>query len=61
MRQRGPFPHRATGAGPAYTCEMFRGTGMYAGIAFENVVLEPGETRDLGDIRSGKPVDIRGK
>jgi hypothetical protein len=47
--------------GLSYTCEMYHGAGQYAGIAFENLVLKPGETRDLGDIRSKKPVDIRGK
>jgi hypothetical protein len=47
--------------GLRYTCDMSRGGGLYAGMAFENLVLKPGETRDLGDIRSKKPVDIRGK
>ena len=38
-----------------------RGTGMFAGVAFENLVLKPGEVKDLGDIRSKPPVDVRGK
>jgi hypothetical protein len=34
---------------------------MFAGMAFENLVLKPGEVKDLGDIRSKPPVDVRGK
>ena len=33
---------------------------MFAGMAFENLVLKPGEVKDLGDIRSKPPVDVRG-
>ncbi|MDB5390960.1 MAG: hypothetical protein JWM11_6606 [Planctomycetaceae bacterium] len=47
--------------GLRYTAEIYRGIGMYAGKAFENLVVRPGEVRDLGDIRTKPPVDVRGK
>ena len=47
--------------GQRYTAEVYRGTGRYAGMAFEDLVLEPGEIRDLGDIRTEPPVDIRNR
>ena len=47
--------------GLRYQCDIYRDAGWYAGIAFENLVLKPGETRDLGDIRWKTPVDIHGK
>lgn len=37
--------------GQRYTAIVYRGIGQPARLAFENVVLGPGETRDLGDIR----------
>jgi hypothetical protein len=47
--------------GLRYRCDIYRDAGWYAGVAFENLVLKPGEVRDLGDIRSKTPVDIHGK
>lgn len=47
--------------GQRYGADVYRGMGWYAGIAFENLVLQPGEVRDLGDIRTRKPVNVRGK
>jgi hypothetical protein len=47
--------------GQRYSGRVYRGMGMSAAIAFENVILKPGETRDLGDIRTKPPIDVRGK
>jgi beta-lactamase regulating signal transducer with metallopeptidase domain len=47
--------------GLRYSAQIYRDSGMFAGMAFENLVLRPGEVRDLGDIRSKPPVDVRGK
>jgi beta-lactamase regulating signal transducer with metallopeptidase domain len=47
--------------GQCYTAKVYRGIGFFAGNAFENLVLGPGEVRDLGDIRAKPPVDVRGK
>ncbi len=47
--------------GLRYSAQISRGPGMFAGMAFENLVLKPGEVKDLGDIRSKPPVDVRGK
>jgi hypothetical protein len=41
--------------------EVYRGIGRYAGVAFEDLSLQPGEVRDLGDIRTKAPVDVRGQ
>jgi beta-lactamase regulating signal transducer with metallopeptidase domain len=43
--------------GQRYTAKVFRGFRRFAGLAFENIVLRPGETRDLGDIRTKPPVN----
>ncbi len=59
--EKGRFRIERLVPGLRYSCDMYREAGWYAGVAFENLVLEPGETRDLGDIRSKTPVDIRGK
>jgi len=47
--------------GQRYSAEVYRGTGWYAGMAFENLVLQPGEVRNLGDIRTKTPVNVIGK
>ncbi len=47
--------------GMPYSAEVYRGIGKYAGMAFEDVILEPGEVRDLGDIATDPPVDVRGR
>jgi beta-lactamase regulating signal transducer with metallopeptidase domain len=47
--------------GQSYSAKIYLGAGMYAGMAFENLVLEPGGTVDLGAIRAKQPVDVRGK
>ena len=47
--------------GLRYSCDIYHEDGPFAGLAFENLVLKPGETRDLGDVRWTKPVDLRGK
>ncbi len=44
--------------GQRYSAETYRGTGMFAGMAFEKLVVRPGEVRDLGDIRT-KPPAVR--
>jgi beta-lactamase regulating signal transducer with metallopeptidase domain len=42
--------------GQRYTAEIYRGMGRFAGgVAFENLVVRPGEVRDLGDIRPKPP------
>ena len=47
--------------GQKYSAEIYRGWGGFAGVAFENLVLAPGEVRDLGDVRSKPPVSVIGK
>ena len=47
--------------GLRYSCDIYRAGGLYAGLAFENLVLKPGEVRDLGDVRWKTTVDVRGK
>ena len=47
--------------GQRYSAKVYRGFGLFAGMAFENLVLRAGEVRDLGDIRTRPPVDVRGK
>ena len=47
--------------GLRYTALIYRDGGQLAGTAFENLVLKPGEVRDLGDIPSKAPVDTPGK
>ncbi len=59
--EKGRFRIERLVPGLRYSCDLYREAGWYAGVAFENLVLEPGETRDLGDIRSKPPVDIHGK
>ena len=59
--QQGRFRLERLVPGLRYSAKMYRGIGNYAGIAFENLVLAPGEVRDLGVIRSLPPVDVRGK
>ena len=44
--------------GQHYSAEMYRNF-KYVGVAFENLVLGPGEVRDLGVIHSLPPVDKR--
>jgi hypothetical protein len=46
--------------GVRYDAKVYRGRKS-AGPAFESLVLKPGEVRDLGQIRTQKPVDVRGK
>jgi hypothetical protein len=59
--EQGRFRLEQLVPGLRYSAEIYRGTGMFAGMAFENLVLKPGEVKDLGDIRSKPPVDVRGK
>ena len=59
--EQGRFRLEQMVPGLRYSAEIYRGTGMFAGMAFENLVLKPGEVKDLGDIRSKPPVDVRGK
>jgi hypothetical protein len=47
--------------GLRYTCEIHDKDGPFAGMAFENMVLKPGENRNLGDIRWQKPLEVRGQ
>ena len=59
--EQGRFRLEQLVPGLRYSAEIYRGMGMFAGMAFENLVLKPGEVKDLGDIRSKPPVDVRGK
>lgn len=43
--------------GQRYSAKIYRGVGLFAGMAFENLVVRPGEVRDLGDIRTKPSVD----
>jgi hypothetical protein len=43
--------------GQRYRAEVYRGTAKFAGMAFENLVVRPGEVRDLGDICTKPPTD----
>jgi hypothetical protein len=48
--------------GLRYSCDIHRcSDGSFAGMAFDNLVLKPGEIRDLGDIRWKTPVGVHGK
>jgi hypothetical protein len=47
--------------GQRYSAKVYHGVGMFAGMAFEDLVVRPGEVRDLGDILTKPPVDVRGK
>jgi hypothetical protein len=59
--EQGRFRLEQLVPGLRYRGEIYRGIGMFAGMAFENLVLKPGEVRELGEIRSKPPVDVRGK
>lgn len=43
--------------GQRYTARIYHGFGRSMGSAFENLVLTPGEVRDLGDIQTESPDD----
>jgi hypothetical protein len=59
--EQGRFRFEQLVPGLRYSAQIYRGMGMFAGMAFENLVLKPGEVKDLGDIRSKPPVDVRGR
>jgi beta-lactamase regulating signal transducer with metallopeptidase domain len=42
--------------GQRYRAEVYRGTAKLAGMAFENLVVRPGEVRDLGAISPKPPI-----
>lgn len=44
--------------GLRYTARIYRKPGDYAGLAFKDLVLKPGETRALGDIRIQGAIDL---
>ena len=44
--------------GQRYTARIYRKPGEYAGTAFKDLVLKPGETRALGDIRMQDAIDL---
>ncbi len=46
--------------GQRYTAEVYRDFG-FAGMAFENLVVPPGEVKDLGSIRTNKPAKVMGR
>jgi hypothetical protein len=46
--------------GQRYRAKICRDAGV-AGMALENLVLKPGEVKDLGDIRTGKPIKAMGR
>jgi beta-lactamase regulating signal transducer with metallopeptidase domain len=43
--------------GQRYSAKVYRGTDKFAGMAFENLVVRPGEVRDLGDLRPKPPTE----
>jgi hypothetical protein len=45
--------------GQSYSAHLYLGIGRPSGIALENLTLEPGEVRDLGDLRLKPPADAR--
>jgi hypothetical protein len=47
--------------GQRYTAQIFRNMGAFAGMAFEKLVVRPGEVRDLGDIRINSAADTKAK
>lgn len=47
--------------GLRYSAEVYRGAGQFAGLAFENAILKPGEVRDLGDLRTKPTVNVISK
>lgn len=47
--------------GQRYTARVYGKIGMFAGTGFENLVVRPAEVRDLGDIRTQPPVNVRGQ
>jgi hypothetical protein len=59
--EQGGFRLEQLVPGLRYSAQIYRGTGMFAGMAFENLVVKPGEVRELGDIRCKPPVNVRGK
>ena len=59
--EQGRFRLEQLVPGLHYSAELYRGTGIFAGMAFENLVLQPGEVKELGDIRSKPPMGVRGK
>jgi hypothetical protein len=59
--EQGRFRLEQLVPGLRYSAQIYRGTGMFAGMAFENLVLRPGEVKDLEDIRSTPPMNVRGK
>jgi protocatechuate 3,4-dioxygenase beta subunit len=42
--------------GQRYTAETYRQPSQFLGMAFENLVLRPGEVRDFGDLRPRPPM-----
>ncbi len=44
--------------GTAYSAKVYRGRKS-AGLAFENLVLKPGEVRDLGEVRLRPAANVR--
>jgi hypothetical protein len=46
--------------GQRYRAKVSRDASV-AGMPFENLVLKPGEVKDLGDIRTGKPIKVMGR
>ncbi len=45
--------------GLRYSAEVYLERGGFAGMAFEDLVVGPGEVRDLGDTRTKPPVGVR--
>ena len=59
--KQGQFRLEQLVPGLRYSAQNYRGMGIFAGMAFESLVLKAGEVKNLGDVRSKPPVDVRGK
>jgi hypothetical protein len=42
--------------GQRYSAEVYREPSQFTGMAFENLVVRPGEVRDLGPMRPRQPM-----
>lgn len=59
IRPDGAFTINRVIPGPRDSARFDRGAGRGAGFAFEELGLEPGEVRELRDLRTRPPMDVR--